>query len=168
MFRDFTKYEVYPNGKIWSYSQKKFLKPVINHNGYQRVHLSDNEGKRKYYFVHRVVWESITGYPIPEGMQVNHIDECKTNNHINNLNLMTCKENINFGSGIKRSAKARINGKSSKQVGAFQNCELVMTFQSVNEAGRNGFNKGAVAACCRNCYNREGNNVYKGLTWKYI
>ena len=159
MFRNYSKYKVYEDGKIWSYSQKKFLKPVINHNGYQRVHLSDNEGKRKLYFVHRVVWEAVTGYPIPEGMQVNHIDECKTNNHINNLNLMTCKENINFGTGIERRAK---------KVGAFKNGEIVLTFPSTAEAGRNGFNKGAVAACCRNCFNREGNNKYKGFEWKYI
>ena len=169
MFRDFTKYEVYPDGKIWSYSHKKWLKPWTKKDGYQQVCLSDNEGKIKWYYIHRVVYEAVTGSPIPNGMQVNHIDENKANNNISNLNLMTPKENTNWGSGIERCTKAKINNpKRSKAVGAFKDGELVMTFPSANEAGRNGFNQCAVAACCRNCYLREGNNIFNGFVWRYI
>ena len=75
MFKDYTKYEIYEDGRIWSYSRNKFLKPKID-DGYQRVHLTDNEGKQKWYLVHRVVYEAVTGEPIPEGMQCNHINEC--------------------------------------------------------------------------------------------
>lgn len=163
MYKDFTKYEVYEDGRIWSYSHKKFLKPVTNHNGYQRVSLSDNEGKQKSYFVHKVVYEAVTGEPIPEGMQCNHISEDKTDNRFANLNLLTPKQNINYGTGIARRAKTQ-----SKQVGAFKNGELVMAFQSTQEAERIGFNHSVVSRCCRNCYLREGNNVYKGFEWRYI
>ena len=167
MYKDFTKYEIYDDGRIWSYSRKKFLKPTTK-NGYQVVCLSDNEGNMKQYLVHRVVYESVTGAPIPDGLQVNHIDENKANNSISNLNLMTPKENTNWGSGIERCSKARINGKRSKAVGAFKNDELVMTFPSTKECGRQGFDSGNVASCCRNCYLREGNNVFKGFEWRYI
>lgn len=167
-FRNYSNYDIYQDGKIWSYKYKKFLKPKTSKDGYQQVCLVNNEGKKKMYYVHRVVYEAVTGEPILEGMQVNHIDEDKTNNHINNLNLMTPKENINWGSGIERCSKARINGKRSKSVGAFKDGKLVMTFPSTNEAERNGYNQGNVASCCRNCYLREGNNVYKGYTWRYL
>ena len=43
-----------------------------------------------------------------------------------------------------------------------------MTFSSTNDAGRNGFDQGSVSRCCRNCFHREGNNVYKGFEWRYI
>ena len=162
-FRDFTKYEVYSDGRIWSYKTKRFLKPTTNKGGYQMVQLSDNEGKIKRYYLHRVVYEAVTGEPIPENLQVNHIDERKDNNARSNLNLMSPKQNINWGTCIERMVKSQ-----SKQVGAFKSNELVMTFQSTREAGRNGFDQGAVGKCCRNCYNREGNNVYKGYTWKYL
>lgn len=162
-FRNFEKYEVYEDGKIWSYKYKKFLKPTTLPSGYQQVSLSDNEGKIKNYLVHRVVYESVTGEQIPEGMQVNHINECKTDNRFENINLMTPKDNTNWGSGIERCAKAR-----SKQVGAFKKGELIMTFPSTSETRRQGFNQGAVWACCRNCYIREGNNVYKGFEWRYL
>ena len=163
MFRNYSKYEVYPDGKIWSYSRNKFLKPQTSHNGYQRVQLFDNEGNGKIYMVHRVVWESVTGEPIPNNMQINHIDENKENNMKSNLELVSPKENINFGTGISRRAKTQ-----SKQVGAFKNDELVMTFSSTQEAEIQGFCHSVVSRCCRNCYLREGNNVYKGFEWRYI
>lgn len=159
MFKDFNKYEVYSDGRIWSYSHKKFLKPVTLPNGYQVVNLYDNEGNKKRYYLHRVVYEAVTSEPIPEGMQCNHIDERKDNNMISNLELMTPKQNSNWGTR---------NERLSKQVGAFKDGELVLVFPSTNEAGRLGFDRSVVSKCCRNCYLREGNNVYKGYTWQYL
>ena len=162
-FRNYDNYEVYEDGKIWSYSRNKFLKPKTKKDGYQLVNLYDNEGKRKMYLVHRVVYETFSGSPIPNNLQCNHISEDKTDNRFCNINLMSPKENCNWGTRNKRSAKSR-----SKQVGAFKNNELVLVFQSTKEAGRQGFNQSNVSACCRNCYMREGNNIYKGYEWKYI
>ena len=82
---------------------------------------------------------------------------------ITNLELVSHKENINYGSRTKRASKSRF-----KQVGAFKNGELIMSFPSIKECERQGFKKGNVCACCRNCFNREGNNKYKGFEWKYI
>lgn len=160
MFKDFTKYEVYADGRIWSYKTKKFLKPQTIKGGYQQVGLTDNEGKKKRYLVHRVVWESVTGSPIPQGYEINHISEDKTDNRFfENLELVTHKQNINFGSRNSRSAKSQ-----SKQVGAFnRNGELVMTFSSTAEAERNGFNSGAVSRCCNGKLPH-----YKGFTWRYL
>lgn len=162
-FRDFDKYEIYEDGSIWSYSHKKFLKPKTNKGGYQQIGLVDNNGKQKWYLLHRVVWESVTGEQIPEGYEINHISEDKTENFFENLELVTHKQNINFGTGIERCHKTQ-----SKQVGAFKDGNLVMTFPSTNEAHRQGYNQGNVAACCRNCYHRPSNNVYKGFEWRYI
>lgn len=52
----------------------------------------------------RCIWEAFNG-PIPDGMQCNHIDEDPTNNRLDNINLMTPKENTNWGTGIERRAK---------------------------------------------------------------
>lgn len=158
MYRDFTKYEVFEDGKIWSYSHKKFLKPRTNNCGYQRVCLSDNDGNTKWYFVHKVVYEAVTGSPIPEGMQCNHINECKSDNRFCNINLLTQKENCNFGTRNKRSTKAR-----SKQVGAFKNGELVLVFPSTQEAQRNGFSQSNISECCNGKL-----KTHKGYEWKYL
>lgn len=163
-FRDYNKYDVYPDGRIWSYSRKKFLKPSTTKDGYQVVCLYDNEGNAKWYLLHRVVWEAVNGEPIPQGYEINHISEVKTENFVENLQLMTHKQNINYGTGIERCHKANTNNpKRSKQVGAFKDGNLVITFPSTMEAGRQGFNQGNVSSCCRGKLKK-----YKGYTWKYL
>ena len=164
-FRDYDKYEVYEDGRIWSYSRKKFLKPKTDKDGYQIVCLSDNECKRKWYKVHRVVWEAVTGEPILENLEINHISEIKTENFFENLQLVSHKENCNYGTRNERARKANTNGKLSKKVGAFKNNELVMTFPSVNEAQRQGFDIGSVGKCCRCVKNYK---THKGYEWRYI
>ena len=162
-FRNYDKYEVYEDGRIWSYKTKRFLKPKTNQYGYQQVTLSDNEGNRKKYQVHRVVYETFSGEPIPPNMQCNHINEIKTDNRFCNINLMTPKQNTNWGSGIERCRKARINGKCSKPVGAFKNGKIIFNFPSTSEAGRQGFCQTSVAACCRGKL-----KTHKRFEWRYL
>ena len=164
-FRDYTKYEVFKDGKIWSYSHKKWLKPVANKYGYQIVCLSDNEGKQKTYLLHRVIYETFSGEQIPNNLQCNHISEDKTDCSFSNLNLLSPKQNSNWGTRNKRITKANTNGKLSKAVGAFKDGKLVMTFPSKAEAGRNGFDSGSVGRCCRGVKNYK---THKGFEWRYL
>ena len=83
--------------------KERILKPRIDHNGYYQVGLCKNS-KLKAYRVHRLVWSAFNGQT-PENMQVNHINEVKTDNRLSNLNLMTCKENINYGTRNERAGK---------------------------------------------------------------
>lgn len=162
-FRDYKNYEIYPDGRIWSNLRNKWMKPQTTQDGYLQVGLVDNDGKIKKYLVHRVVWEAVTGSPIPSNMEINHRSEYKTENMITNLELVSHKQNMNFGTCGKRIAEA-----NSKKVGAYKNGELVMVFQSAKEAKNKGFEPSAVSSCCRNCYSRDGNNFYKGFQWAYI
>ena len=163
-FRDYDNYEVFEDGRIWSYSHKKWLKPQTNPNGYQQVGLYDNEGKRKMYRLHRVVWESVTGEQIPLGYEINHISEVRTENMITNLELVSHKQNINYGSRTEKASKSLTNNKKlSKQVGAFKDGKLILTFPSAKEAERQGFCHSAVSKCCNGKLPH-----YKGFEWKYI
>lgn len=54
-------------------------------NGYIRVR---NYEKNKYEYEHRYVWESNYGH-IPKGYVIHHIDGDRTNNDINNLEILT-------------------------------------------------------------------------------
>ena len=157
-FRDYSNYEIYDGGRIWSYKRSKFLKPSTLPNGYQKVTLTDNEGKGKSYYIHRIVWESVTGIPIPEGMQINHRNEIKTSNFFENLEAVSPKQNSNYGSRNERVAKSK-----SKQVGAFKDGKIVMTFSSTIEAGRQGYNHSALSRCCNSKLHH-----YKGYEWRYL
>lgn len=134
----------------------KVLKPAMDRDGYLQIMLS-KEGKRKWFKVHRLVYAAFNG-AIPHDMQVNHIDEDKTNNRLENLNLMTPSENSNFGTRTERSANAR-----SKSVVALDEAgNVVFEFPSTQEAGRNGFNKGNISTCCRG-----ERRTHRGYRWKY-
>ena len=136
-------------GRLW---KGKILKPFISKSGYQLVSLCKN-GKKKALYIHRLVYAAFCG-EIPEGLVVNHINEVKTDNRLENLNLMTQKENINYGTCIERRSKAVI--------GYDENGNIVVEFPSTQEADRNGYSHSHVSACCRG----EAKH-HKGLIWKY-
>ena len=162
-FREYNNYDVFEDGRIWSYKYKKFLKPKTLPSGYQQVKLYDNEGNAKMYLVHRVVWESVTRATIPEGMQINHISEVKNENFFENLELVSPKQNLNFGTRNERARKTLTNGKLSKKVGAFKDGKLVLSFPSIREAQRQGFDKSSVSSCCNGKL-----KTHKGFEWKYL
>lgn len=92
----------YPNGTLMS--------PAGKDEPYLRVSISKYlGGNTNRVSVHRAVWEAFNG-KIPEGLQVNHIDEDKHNNHLDNLNLMTAKENTNWGTAIARRVEKQTPG----------------------------------------------------------
>lgn len=107
----------------------KLLKPFNNGCGYLHVVLY-KDNKKKMFLVHRLVYASFHG-KIPEGMQVNHIDEDKTNNSLENLNLMTPKQNMNWGTAIERRSK-----KHSKPIIQFdRQGNFITEFESLMDAG---------------------------------
>ena len=57
-------------------------------SGYRRVRM----GRNTYQYEHRVIWEMHNG-PIPEDMQVDHINGIRDDNRIENLQLLTLIEN---------------------------------------------------------------------------
>ena len=57
------------------------LQPRRHRQGYLTISV---QGKQK--FIHRLVWEEFNGV-IPKGLQINHKDGNKSNNHIDNLEL---------------------------------------------------------------------------------
>ena len=143
--------------------KEKILKPEKTKKGYLRVNLYRN-GKMKHFAVHRLVAEAFL--PNPEGFeQINHRDEVKDNNCVSNLEFCDCKYNINYGTHNERVAAARSKSVEASRFSDFREIEL--RFPSTMEADRNGYKQGNVAACCRECFHREGNNKYKNLYWRY-
>ena len=81
-------YYVSSEGDIFSTFSHKLLKQYIDQDGYCRV---DIHGK--HIKVHKLVYLTWKGQ-IPDGLQVNHLDDNKRNNSISNLYLGTQKHNI--------------------------------------------------------------------------
>ena len=99
-------YAITSCGKVWSYRSQKFIKPGIVRKGYHQVQLW-RDGKCEYFMVHRLVLEAYSPIEGMENLQANHIDENPAHNYLQNLEWMTPKENINYGTGIARRAQQR-------------------------------------------------------------
>lgn len=97
-------YAVTSCGRVWSYKNKKFLTPGVYNGGYLYVNLYKN-GKYKSFLVHRLVAEAYI--PNPDNLpQINHRDENKTNNCLQNLEWCNAKYNANYGNHIEKVANS--------------------------------------------------------------
>ena len=141
--------------------KEKILKPKIT-RGYYQIVLCKNSTQKKYY-IHRLVYETFNG-AIPEGYEINHLDERPINNRLSNLNLVTHKENCNFGTRNERCSKKQINGKLSKPVLQFDlNDSFIKEYPSLIQAYREtGFSFQNISKCC----NGKQKTAY-GYKWKY-
>ena len=139
-----------PNGSVRFY-KGRILKPGTNKDGYLQIDLCKNN-KSKTFRVNRLVAEAFL--EIPEELrhlkgtrylQVNHKDEDKTNNNVENLEWCSAKYNTNYGTAIKRRSL-----KKKKSILQYtMKGEFVKEWDSIAECGRNGFHQGNVAACCQ-------------------
>lgn len=83
------------------FGKEKILSSKIEKNGYERVNLS-KDGERKTYSIHRLVAQAFI--PNPNNLpQINHKDENKLNNCVENLEWCTAKYNV------RESKKKAIN-----------------------------------------------------------
>lgn len=95
----------YKNGYKRFYKEE-LKKPRLK-NGYQFVRLS-KEGKHTEISVHRLVLQTFKPNQNPElYTQINHIDENKENNRLDNLEWCTAEENNNHGTRKERAIKTR-------------------------------------------------------------
>ena len=127
-------YEVSNYGRVKSlhYGKQRILKYGKTLDGYLQVVLTKN-GKGISKTIHTLVYKTFVG-PIPTDYQVNHIDENKNNNCVWNLNLLTHKENSNWGTRNKRMSESLKNHKStSKRVLCV---ETGIIYPSINECAR--------------------------------
>lgn len=86
-----------------SYRKERILKNSIDKDGYIKVTLCKNN-KTSFLSIHRLL--AIAFIPNPNNFpQINHKDENKQNNNLNNLEWCTCKYNINYGTRTKRAFK---------------------------------------------------------------
>ena len=144
------RYSVSNYGNIISHIGKgKELKKQKHRDGYLFVTLCDGN-KCKSEFVHRLVAEHFlinkNNYP-----QVDHIDECKTNNYVKNLQWISSKENTRKSQSRKIYQKD-LNNNILKIWDGFGHVQEYL-----------GFNKGNIQKCCAG----KKPTMY-GFKWEYV
>jgi len=150
--------------KSLKYGKERILKPIKKKDGYLTVVLYNGVEKKMY--IHRLV--AINFIPNENNLQeINHKDENKDNNCVKNLEWTDHITNMQYGTLVERSAKARLNHpKLSKQVNQYSKDgkTLIKTFPSAYEIQRQlGFNQSHICDCCNGKQKTAHNYI-----WKYV
>ena len=152
-------------GRIRSFKRNniRILKPGKNRDGsgYYIVKLYLNS-VRKNVSVHRLLWTAFNG-PIPEGLQINHLNENKADNRLENLSLCTPKENTNYGTRNKR-----VSEKHCKRIQMLdKNNNILKTFNSLKEAAQFlNKNKTTASSAISSCLHGKRKSAYR-YKWKF-
>lgn len=144
------------------FRKSKILRPAKTRKGYLDNHMQINK-KPVNKAVHLIVWSAFYGKP-EKGYEVNHIDENKMNNTLDNLNLLTHKENVNWGTHNARMAKTISEKHRLKRaIIQYKDGVEVKRYQSMMECQREtGIYHAAISACC---WGKR--KTHHGYTWRF-
>lgn len=161
MIKEYPNYAACENGDIINITTGKILKP-IERRGYYDVGLY-KDGKETIKSVHRLIAEAFL--PNPQNLPcVNHKDENKHNNCVDNLEWCSYQYNNYYGknkpvNNLKNGPIA--NSKSVMQMS--KNRTIIKLYSSAREAARQtGLNQSNISKCCNGKYKSTG-----GFLWCY-
>lgn len=141
-------------------------------NGYIRIHVKDGDEKVKK-MAHCIVWETFVG-KIPSGMQIDHINTIRSDNRLDNLRLVTPKENANnpltkkhlsdYWKGKPQPIAVEAMKKSRmKSVKCISESGLVICiYNSLKEASeKTGINFQNISSCCLGNRKTAGGYIWR-------
>lgn len=134
-------YQISNYGRVRSFhkNKTKYKTQRTNNRGYLVVQLYKN-GKMKNEYVHRLV--ALTFIPNPNHFpQVNHKDEDKQNNYVENLEWCTAKYNNNYGTARQRTIATSIKNGVYVQSSIRMSGELNPSKQNPKTKGKNSYAK---------------------------
>ena len=148
-------YQISNKGRVKSLynGSERLLKSYDNGDGYLKVQLYKNTAAQ-HRLVHRLVAEAF----IPNSQnkpQVNHKDENKKNNCVENLEWIACIDNCNYGTRNERISRKILQYSKSG--------EFIREWQSAAEVERVlGIDNSNITKCCK------GKRKYAGsFIWRY-
>lgn len=149
-------YQVSNEGKIKNIKKNTYRAFSDNGCGYYFVLLC-KDGEKKPFYVHRLVAKAFI--PNPDNLpQVNHKNEQKHQNNVENLEWCSNKYNMNYG-----TARDRTSVKQMKKVYQYtKNNDLVNVYDGVNQCAEFGYEPSCISCCCNGT-----RKTHKGYRWSY-
>ena len=140
----------------------RFLKATPNKSGHLQVNLYDEDGRSKHMLVHRLVAEAFIDNP--ENLPcINHKDEDKTNNCVNNLEWCTVAYNNSY-SNLEENLYRKTGNYPIAVVQFDLNNNKIAEFKSFMEAERaTNIDHSGISACCRGKQKTAGGFIWKKL-----
>ena len=152
-------YRVNAVGDVANFALGSRLKWHDNGNGYMTVQLKQNH-KSVNRYVHRLVAEAFI--PNPHNLrQVNHVNQNKHDNSVENLEWCTAKENSHHS----KSWEYAVNATKKRVVMVDETGQLLCEFPSAREcANQLGISESQISRCCRGALNQTHGFIFKYVT----
>lgn len=153
----YENYQISNLGRVKSAKRGTIRKLQTDKNGYKFIVLRKNN-KHKLLLIHRLVATAFL--PNPHNyLFINHLDENKSNNSVENLQWCSFSYNINYGTRNQRIAESKYKPVIKYSV----NGEYLTEYKSIKHAAdENGIKRSVISGCCRNIYKTGG-----GYKWGY-
>ena len=147
----YDNYSVSNKGRVRNDKTGNILTNVLRQPGYYQITLYNP--KRTLHYVHRLVADAFI--PNPNNYPcVNHIDECKTNNDISNLEWCNFQHNITHGTRIDRARKKQQHSMLGKKNNTIKVIVDGVVYDSIKEA----------ATQCECCVKTLSHYLHNGCT----
>lgn len=139
----------------------KLKSQIVDKDGYCIVCLTKN-GKQRSCRVNRLIAKTFISSFSPD-LQVNHKDENKRNNSVDNLECITPLANMNYGTRTARMQKAKID-KGGKHILQFdKNNHFIKEWNSSMQIQREcNYDRSSILRCCR-----KRQETSYGYKWEY-
>jgi hypothetical protein len=153
---NYTNYMISKNAEIYSKKIKRLCRLTILPNGYHKMKLKSNNGVYKDYYAHVLMAITYLQYiPSTNKIVINHIDGIKGNNQLDNLEIITHKENMKHSSILNH---ATIFQKAVYYVD--ENGQQI-NFKSAKDACiATGIDNSSILKSCKNAHCIAGNKKW--------
>ena len=140
-------------GHVYRWTKTKLLTPRDNGKGYLEL-----EFLGKHHYIHRLVAEAFI--PNPYNFPcINHKDENKENNSVENLEWCDYSYNTNYGTRTKRAKEKRFGGRF-----VVINLDTGDVYQTPKDASRvTGIHNDSISRVCKGKSKTAG-----GYRWRYL
>lgn len=159
--KGFEDYKIDVLGNVYSPRTGKVMKTYTDRKGYERIDLKVNGKRYRNKSIHRLV--ALTFIPNPKKLpQVNHKDENKLNNRVENLEWCDNKYNSNYGSRNEKIIISRREKYSKPVLQLNDKLEIIKEYRCVEDTKYNGFQPSNIRNVLAGKRKRAN-----GYAWKY-
>ncbi len=153
-------YELYlanpKTGEVIHKKHMNVLKSLVNNRGYILINVRGSNTESKTMSAHRFVWECVNG-SIPVGKEIDHINDIRYDNRIENLQLLTRRENLLKSAKNRNYDFIKNNHKNRKEVIAIDPEGNEKQYRSMYACQKDlSVNAGIIKYCCDGMNNVNG------------
>jgi DNA-directed RNA polymerase II subunit RPB2 len=155
---NYNKYMASKNGEIYSKNIKRLCRITVLPNGYHKIKMKSDSNVYKDLYIHVIIAMTYLNYAPSNKYVINHIDGNKGNNNLENLEIVTQKDNMKHSVMINNDKLYR------RAVCYTDNDNNIIAYKSAKEASINtGIDNSSILKSCKSDNKLAGN-----IKWRFM